>query len=255
MRGKRYRWMVALLLGLLAAGSGSGEEGFRIFTSADGRSIEARITEYNAVRNKLRIERRDKGSAWVAPDVFCKEDREYIKQWISASLFLAESNLKVSLKKTKIANFGSKKSHKETNNIGFEVKLQNRSKEPVNISGIEYRYYVRTVRTGAGKDSERSEEGRLNAGTLKASQTQVLTTSSLSLYTTYREQVETTQSYSGGVSIDRSIVKVSEDELRGIWIRIYGPKVDGRRLFRDVTYPKNLREKAAWMPVSRNQGE
>lgn len=253
MKTVKYTSIIILILGAVGMGAFAEEE-YRIFTARDGRMIEGRIVEYNAVRNKLRIERRGDKSAWVELAVFSEKDRIYIKEWISASLFLAESNLKISFKKTNKGSSGSKKSKKETDKIGYEIKLQNRSKQPMNIAEIEYRYYVRNIRIGSGKDAERSEGGRLNAGTLKPSQTRVLNTSSLSLVTVYRDHVESTRDFYGSVTYDRSIVKVSEDKLRGIWVRIYGPEVDGQRLYRDVTYPKGLEEKAAWMRVSKNQG-
>lgn len=223
---------------------------FRLFTATDGRTIEARILEYNPARNKLRIERRGNSSLWVDPEIFSVSDRKYIKEWVSASMFLVSSSLKISLKKVHKGNSGSKKSFKETEKICYEVKLQNRSKQPLNISKMEFCYYVRNTKTRGAKDSEWSDVGRMNVGVLKPAETKVLITSSLSLSTIYREQAESGRDIYGNLYTSRSIVKVSEDKLRGIWIRVYGPEVGGQLLYRDVSFPKDLIEKVAWNKVS-----
>lgn len=239
---------------VLVMGSRAGEE-FRVFAAADGRTIDARILEYNPSRNKLRIERRGKGTLWIGPEVFAESDRKYIEEWIAASLFLAEKNLTVSIKKVKIGSSGSKKSLKETDRYSYEVKLQNRSKQMLNISNVEYCYYIRKIKTGGGRDIERSDGGQLKVGVLKPAQAKVVSPPTFSLFTIYRSYTESYFDNYGGTQTDTSIVKVSEDKLRGIWIRIYGPEVDGRPLVRDVTYPKNLIEKVEWGKVEWGTGE
>ena len=241
-------FLTALVL-CLAVFTVMAEEQYRAFDSVDGRTIEARIVEYDANRGRLRIERRGGKTLWVTPDVFSDADQTYIKQWVEASMFMLESNLKVSIKKVNLDKTGSKKGAKKvTEHVRYEITLQSRAKEPLRVTRMEYCYYIEDKKTGRGEDTERSESGNKTIRTLKPGESILLHTDTLGLDTLYHEQVETTRSYDGTTTIDRSIVKLSEEDLRGIWVRIYGPKVDGRALYRDISYPKDLHEKVEWKP-------
>lgn len=222
------------------------EEDYRMFMSTDGRSIEARIVEYNPSRNKLRIERRGKNAIWVGADVFSEQDRKYIKQWVAASMFLSSSNLRIALKKESHGSNGSKSSLKEGDKVAFEVELQNRSKQSLEALRIEYRYYIKNEGSGKSSDTERSVDGRLQVGTLKPGGRKKVSTLIVSLETTYKKVQDSYTDIYGIQRFDTSIAKDREDDLLGIWVRIYGPKVEGRALYRDVTYPSGLADKVAW---------
>lgn len=243
MKMIKYISLVFLILGSSIMGANAEDE-FRVFTSTAGKTIEARILEYNPSRNKLRIERRGKGSTWVGADVFCASDREYIREWVFASMFQSSSNLRITLKKETIQRSGSKKSLEKTERIGFEVKLQNRSKQSMDHLRIEYRYFLKGEEKGSGNAGDK--KGSLKLASIKPGAYMTCNTNPLALITKYRTQQESSTDIYGIRTYSSSIVKTSEDQFRGIWVRLYGPKVEGKALYRDVTYPTNLSELVAW---------
>jgi hypothetical protein len=51
--------VIAMSLLLVSVVQGAGDDDSRTFTSTDGRTMEARILEYDSGRNLLKIERAD----------------------------------------------------------------------------------------------------------------------------------------------------------------------------------------------------
>lgn len=258
------KWILGIGCLLVAMTVLAEEQVFRAFTSKDGRSIEARIIEYNPSRNQLRIERRGKGSSWVGGDVFSEKDREYIKQWISASTFLSERNLRVSLQKKKgtastrgrRTSGGTILGESEIQKLYFEIKIRNSSAGPIEKLNIEYCYYVKIKGTGGRSSIRRKSLGleddliRIEAGSFI---TGVLGDGNEKIYRSKRLFLET--QYTKKNDNDENIInapsttymeKISEEEFCGIWIRIYGPKVEGIALCRDLTYPRNLSDNYYW---------
>ncbi|MDF7798031.1 hypothetical protein P4C99_01050 [Pontiellaceae bacterium B1224] len=231
------KWILGIGCLLMAVASLAEESEFRAFTAKDGRTLEARIVEYDARKGKIKIERQGAGMVWVAPNVFGEADQAYIKEWISASAFLEEKSLRVSVDKKNLGRSGSKeKTQREIEKVGYEVEIKNYSKQALDISKIEYRYYVRNVRREGGEDTEKTVHGTLALGRLDPGASHELKTDSLPLVTKFKIQLE-----GDGYGIPEKIpVKMSEEELLGIWIRIYGPEVDGTALYRDITYPSDL---------------
>lgn len=238
------RAVAGLLICDLAGGCIAAEEnGFRMFTDIQGRSIEARIVEYDSVKGKLQIERHDGKKSWVRPDVFAAENQDYIKDWIDADLILSERSLRISMKKQAMGKTGSKKENKVSEKVCFEVTLDNRTEVPITGLKMEYHYFVKTLGSGTRKDSEKTVPGALNVASLAPKERKQFNTNIVYLDTVYHTVTEYSR-YSNNPLV--SLNKVSEDELTGIWIRIYGPAVDGVSSVRDVCYPTDLKEKVRW---------
>jgi len=70
-----------------------------IFTSTDGRALEAEIVGYDAKAGMVEIERSsDEKRVKVKPTIFVKEDQQYIKDWFAANAFLSDTILKIECK-------------------------------------------------------------------------------------------------------------------------------------------------------------
>ena len=239
---QRVKWLMGLLLLMAVAASvaGSGQDEFRAFTSVDGRTIEARIVVYDAKKGMLQIERRGKRKIWVTPNVFSKKDQQYINEWIVASAFLSNSNLRISLQKKSTGSvgrsgesFGTDKN--QVHKLHFEVKVRNNSRNSMHRLKIEYYYYVRTKAEGREDTICMGLSGSINIGTLEAAQGKTYRTDTLRLETQYRK-------YGNSGNYEELNWKISsEEELLGIVVRISGPEVEGKALYRDVVWPSGLR--------------
>lgn len=243
----RKCWIIITLLAssLLSA---SAEDGYRLFTATDGRSMEGQLLEYNPSTQKIRIQRRGGKKLWVSPEIFCQTDLNYIRDWIKASTFMSNSNFRISIKKAKSTR--GKTELIRTEKVSFEVTLKNATKDSLADLKIEYCYYITRVGMGELKDQERVEYIPGQAVSIPPSRPLKLQTQSTKLTTTYKKKTEIVRNYSSNgsytTSTNVSKVKVSDDKLDGIWIRILGPTLDGKRLYRDITYPTKLMENRTW---------
>lgn len=219
------------------------ESGYRTFKAMDGRSVYARIVAFDAVKGRIQFERTGGKRIWVEPDLFSGDDQAYIRRWIAADRILSRQYLRISIKKEHLGTTGSKKSNKVSEKVCFHVTLDNRSKSPIDQLKIEYRYFIHSVGSGKRDDKERSIAGSVSVEALAPKQRRQINTKIISLDTEYITITEYS-SYSNTPST--SLNKVREDELRGIWIKIYGPLVDGVPSVRDVSYPEDLKEKVQW---------
>jgi len=238
------RTVAWLLIGFLATGTFAAENtGFRVFTDVQDRSIEAKIIEYDSIKGMLKIERNDGKSSWVRPDVFTAADQVYIRDWIAADLILSEQSLRISMKKQTLGETGSKEQNKVSEKVCFQVTIDNRTAASIDGLKVEYRYYVKTIGSGTRKDSEKTVPGSLNVGSLAPKERKQINTQPVYLDTVYRT-VRTYSRYNNAPL--ESLNKVSEDDLTGIWLRVYGPALDGEPSVRDVCYPTDLKETVRW---------
>ncbi|MDF7798030.1 tetratricopeptide repeat protein [Pontiellaceae bacterium B1224] len=238
------KW-IGVVFGMLAMATLAEEPGFRAFTAKDGRTLEARIVEYDAKRGRIQIERRGAGKVWVTPDVFGEADQAYIKEWIAASAFLADTSLRVSMDKQITDRFGSKKDLREGNRVLYEVSVKNNSQQALEGSRVEYRYFLKRVAEDDRPEGARTISGSLELAAIEPTRTVKLKTSPADVVERYSKTV-VYNTVNGVTTTDTTINDEWKDELQGIWIRIYGPDVGGTPLFRDFTEPDDLIEEVEW---------
>ena len=240
------RIIIAMLISLVGAGAWADE--FRIFTDIEGRAIEGRIASFSLKRGEVEIERRDGKRVWVRPTIFSAEDQEYIKEWAKAFRVLDDSSLRIAFKKLRLDKYGSKKDLKEGDNVCFEVTFENRADSPIEGMRIEYRYFIKVVGSGKTEDSMRHVDGSARVKRIEGRKSQKITTRRVGIEETYVKKKEFGYSNgSWGTPVYETVLKkVSEDQLEGIWIRIYGPSVAGTPTYRDVSFPKELKDKQRW---------
>lgn len=221
---KRIPLMIGILL-VLAGAVRAAEDiasGYRIFTSKDGRAIEGRIVEYDARKGEVQLERRGAGTVWVTPDVFDEADQVYIHDWIAASTFLIPHHLQPEAEKNSLARGGSRSLSAET--LNYTVTVKNKSSQPLAGLSVEYKYFIDYKGKKSMPDSIRIESGSGELGDLEPNIKKEITTDPVVLESGY----------------------MFYETVRGLWIRLYGPKVAGEPLYRDFTFPEDLQEKVSW---------
>lgn len=225
---------------------------FRVFTDAQGRAIEARILSFDPVKSEVEIERKDGKRVWVSPTLFSEDDQRYVKGWVSAYRILSDECLQVSFEKKSGENF--KKGMTDTENVKtaskgdmmrYEITLRNRSKLPIEGLKIEYRYFVKIKGSGQTRDSMKKiptmkkTVSRIDPGGRTS-----FSTDEIAVEIRY-DKIRVTDRFTGTFE-GYEFRKVSEDELMGVWLKIYGPPLEGEAPVRDVCYPEDLNKEVDW---------
>ena len=129
-----YALLLCCLFVATSPSTSLGEVTFRPFVTADGRSLNAAVKDYNEHTKKIQIKRADGKLIWVLPTVFSDPDREYIRQWIAVDQFMSPTKFRIKGKKVQ------DKLLKTT--ITYEITLENRTDFPLTDLRIEYRTFV-----------------------------------------------------------------------------------------------------------------
>ena len=236
-----------LLLCVLAVPAARAEAALHTFTTTDGRSLEASIAAYNQASKKIQVVRKDGKKVWVAPSVFCDRDRDYIRQWIAASRFMLPTKFRIKGKKIKKKAHTVKRpdrSTETTTEILYKISLENRTGTPIKDLRIEYRAFI-AVKFPRG--DIRVAGGHLAIPKIadKKSATREVKAATLLARTEYHYES------SGIVGIyDEYNLKVYDENLKGFWVRVYGPEIDGERLVREWCSPPDTRKNFSWQEVS-----
>jgi len=253
-----------LFMGTVFAGEVS-RDGYRDFSSTDGRNIRGRIIKYDAQRKKLFFERDNKKQMWIAPSAFCQEDWDYIKEWIAADQFLSGGLLSITIQK----NAGSSKDKetkpdygtiKKLKPIYYELNLRNRTGATIEDVRIDYRCYVARKGSNEHPDSDYWVSGQIKVAGIKSGNISCCT-KAIVMETAHKKTQErvTSTSYdsstgyydssSGWVTV---VTKMWEDKVKGIWFKVSGPKLDGEQVVRDVCFPRDFAQKHSWSDADNN---
>ncbi len=227
----------------------SGE--FRVFTDTQGRAIEARILSFDPVKGEVEIERQDGKRVWLSPKLFSGDDQRYVKDWVAAYRVLSDDCLRISFDKVKVDSFKEGMTDEERvataskgEIICYEITLSNRSKNPFEGLKVEYRYFIRVEEDKTDKTFLKNiPVGSSTIKRIEPGEKVTFRTRETRVETRYSKTEQTTWS-SGFVGY--ALDQISDDKLLGIWLRIYGPPVEGEPAVRDVTDPESLQQEVGW---------
>lgn len=76
---RQFKWVVLFMVFALAGNSFSAE--YRAFKNQVGKTIHARILQYDAESGRVQLELKNRKKAWIEISTLADEDQEYIKQW------------------------------------------------------------------------------------------------------------------------------------------------------------------------------
>jgi len=220
----------------------AGESAFRTFSDSQGREMDAKLT--NVSGDDVYIERRDGLTTKVDIWIFGKEDQDFIRAWAR------KETLKDAAIKVRFTTDVADKSRWQDNGGGivrktwkesYGIVLTNDSQLDLKNIRIEYLIFKFEDALAAEKRSEGAvryltDETKvpfLKAGSEITANTKKFPMLETKLAPGYRWA-------SGGK-------ETSEDEMRGIWIKVYV----GDILATEVSKPENLMRKEKW-PTSKS---
>ncbi|MDF7826081.1 hypothetical protein P4B35_18770 [Pontiellaceae bacterium B12227] len=251
-------------------------DAFRTFTSADGRTLKAKILSYDERKEKVEIQREDNRKLTVSPASFSEKDQTHIRKWYAAQVFMSPNLFQLEVKRKETGS--TKKEHEvdvgedgggggrrgggETGVITvaidkrttykFNLTLENKSNTQLNGITIEYRIYYdqqkavldEKANKGRAEDSDRPER-YMAVDALKAKESRARlkpaeAKSRRTVSTTSVTLLERSASRSWGDKIDL------KSNLHGAWIRLTMKGPDGEVLTRDVASSNSIMKKFPW---------
>lgn len=207
------------------------------FTDAQGRTITAK--PIRMVGAQVEIERDDGSTFVVDPMIFTAQDRQFLAKWAKNQLINSGDVLEITAKSSttrKVKDESSRGLEIKRFKGFYKVKVVNES--DMDLTGLEakYRYYVfkndvAADKRSSGKTIKVSGESKIS--TLpKRSETGFETKQTDMMET----DLESGYRWAGGGKAK------SEDELEGIWVRIY----QGDTLISEFANPTTLPKKEKW---------
>ena len=94
----KYFLLILILCRLVLGVSSAAGENYRDLTSADGKTIRAKVLSYDESSDMAVIERDDHKQYTVSPELFCAVDKRMIRNWGLVESFMNDASLKVSIK-------------------------------------------------------------------------------------------------------------------------------------------------------------
>jgi len=243
------------------------DDGYHTFTNTEGKSIRAKIVEFDSSKKRLRIKRENGKVLWAPLNVFSEKDRNYILEWVAATRILSERNLALSVHMKKLVRLdsvlayaraykGKDATKRERSDeylkiifekMCYEVTVNNKSSDPVYGLKIDYRCFIEIEDKKGNKwNGERVVSGTVELN-IDARKSVTFTTPVIDLEERCLKSVVGYEDTGNGYSIQQTKSHPwSEDRLRGIWFKIYGPAVDGTPFVRDACFPDDLQEEVVW---------
>ena len=249
-----HLFMLRCLFVVASAIPSLGTGALHTFTTADGRSLKATVLDFNTSNKKIQIKREDGKKIWIQPSVFSQPDRDYIQQWIAADQFMSPTKFRIkgkklkgkTLKKTpKLVNITTK----NTTEIAYEITLENKTGFPLNDLKIEYRTFILKKILNDEAD-ERNDSKRIDGGLFSINIPAGKKVSKTTKPTTLNTSLKHMQEGDYITGFDYYQLKVSEEQLEGFWIKIYGPKIDGVRVVREWCNPLDTSKNFVWKDIT-----
>lgn len=220
------RW-VAMVLSLGMCFSCFSSEEYRSFTDNEGRTIKAKIIQYDPRTRKVTIERDNRRRFTVSSSAFSESDQVYVEGWFLAQGFL--STYSVTEKK--------RKKPSSERNRSYEIKMRSNSKDSLERMWIEYCIYINRDFFD-GSPELRVKGGRIDPIRLVPQKVLRVETEPVTL----EIEGEIIEGYYDSYSNTYSdfFKTVSQDYLKGIRVRVYLKTLGGNVFMREVCSPSSL---------------
>lgn len=228
----------ALACLLYSATAAAGDSPMHTFTDAQGRTMRAKVTLVSG--DDVFITRDDGLATKVDIGIFSEKDQAFIREWafrqkvaggaVSVRFSEREDD------KTKWEDSRSAGIEQRTWNACYEIIVKNESRTPLQDVRIEYLQMKFVEKAAATKRVEGKvlrEKGESMIGTIPAREERSFRTTPFEMRAT---RLESNYYFENGGA------RESEDELAGIWVRVY----IGDILALEESRPLNMREKEAW---------
>lgn len=213
------------------------EEGtLHTFTSPEGETLNAVIRAYSEANGKIQIERDDGRLLWAEPTAFSEPDQEYIRQWIAVDQFMSVMDFKIK------GESDEETTPEDATIIKYEITLSNNTEVPFKDLKVEYRAFIHIQGYEGREDSSRVDGGQLLIPEILPGQEVSTNTQPITLEV-QTEQVREADGSGGATAYSK---KTSEERMKGFWVKVYGPAIDGKPAVREWCHPPDTMDDFSW---------
>ena len=255
---KNIFWIGLVLLFFVKNGMSDNSkiDMYRDFLGVNGNSIRCQIVKYDKIHKKVLLKKIDKKMVWASLSEFSPEDRIYIKKWICADSFLSPRMLVMSVRKrskkrikTTIYENGNKDDLSEEDYNGQD-RYKKYEKEKI-ISPV----YFSLIIINKTETTFKNVKGEYFYQITKYGYGGKITTSSWASKDFLIKKIvpgknvfdtEEIKLESLSTIFNSSTKKEYREALKGILIKVYGPKVETNDVFRVVCFPATFGEHQKW---------
>jgi tetratricopeptide (TPR) repeat protein len=212
------------------------EKPYHPFTLKDGRNIDARILAFDSKAGKINMERHNLKKGWVSPDIFSENSQKYIQEWVTADNFLS-SNVIISTEKKS-----------ENGKKYFNVFMENQTHSSLSNITIVCHIYEKSYGVrGRAAHYRCCEEVEFLIHEIQTGEKVVQTTSPRLAGRSYsKEKIEILYVGSGEIESETVKTKISDTRIEGIWIKAFGPSLNGEPAVKEFCEPNDLRNRVTW---------
>lgn len=262
-----------LLLATLSANAGE----LRSFTASDGRTLEARIVNYDADSGKVQIERADKKRITVSAEAFSAADQRYILKWAAATGFAAPSKLRIAVKREEVGttekkhevdfsqeNTGGRRggggvqtvAKDERTKYRYLLTLENKSGVPINNIVVEYRIYYNQQKPVVDEKANqyRPQDREVDIPDRYKAVDELKIKDGRDRLKPIAPKETRTFSTDAVTLLERKANRPYDDkinlkaDLAGVWIRLTMKGPDGKEIVREIAAPASVTRKFPWDP-------
>jgi hypothetical protein len=192
-------------------------EGTHVFTSPDGRKLEAEIVSASPDRVSLKT---SAGAQIVAMiDKFSPADQEFIAQWRKDHPVTIKYKFAADYAKSKVSSTKRKERNTEITTEMWECNMKITNESGQTLEGVTADYVIFYDQMDKGNKISQSKTGKAELGVMKAQQQLVVKTESVALLTTLLD---------GGFYYDDGTKTRQKDSISGMIINI---NHDGKKVF------------------------
>mgnify|MGYP001164019207 CR=1 FL=1 len=223
-----------------------------IFTSKDGRTVDASIIEYESDNNTVKLKRLNGKIFSVPVDIFIDDDKNRILQWAKQEDFLNPKIFNIELlpkklkEKENIDGFTTSGDQvndaieKQKQYIAYEITLDNNSSILNDSFTFDYCIYYEVESLDDQMKKYKRERYKKGSEIKQISGKQEISFATSSIILERTSFNTTDYLFSGGMPTD------TQDEIKGIWLKIYFTNKEKNEVIREIYYPKSLKGKVKW---------
>ena len=151
------RYALIGFIGFVAIAAEAAVGEYRTFHDSQGREIKARLLQFNPQTDEVKIQLSNRKIRTTPISVFAAADQDAIRNWHISEVVFSEKNLMVTINKKaegserrrgETDGWTPKKTGIRVEEVGYELKLENRNKMALKGMKAEYRIYYQSTEKG-----------------------------------------------------------------------------------------------------------
>lgn len=219
-------------------------ESFRNFTSADGKTIHARVINYEKSSDKVKLEKEGKGVFSIPVSAFSDNDQVIIRNWEIVKGFLSENGMDVSCTRSEL-----RRREKDLEDdvhvihqwLNYTITIKNDTGRTLNNIRIETCPHYSLTNT------DRHDPDSIVRHVAMGEEMEEFTIESISPRKTIKISTKEfgEERISGGILVYGKECS-QKSSVSGIWIRLFLKLPDGKEVMREFKNPTSIWDGFTW---------